>query len=171
MDLFTQSQFTARGIRSLSWRGDELVDWVGGGRAFALDGTERRATVSYAYHFDAVTVSSDGRFAVIYERQGTKGLLLDGGKILRELNRSFYQAEAYEYPVTLFHEPDGRLLLAHCPAAYNHIEIEEAESGKVLTACSERKPSDFFHSRLAASPNGKRLLSAGWVWRAMRQSW
>src|SRR5262249_23605303 len=24
---------------------------------------------------------------------------------------------------------------------------------------------DFFHSRLAASPHGKRLLSAGWVWQ------
>ena len=48
---FRQYSFSATGIRSLCWRGDELVDWVGGGRALALDGTERRAPVYYAYHF------------------------------------------------------------------------------------------------------------------------
>ena len=161
---FQQSSFTATGIRSLCWRGDELIDWVGGGRAFALDGTERRASVYYAYHFDAATASPDGRFAVIYERLGTKGLLLHNGKLLRELNRSYYHADAYEYPVALFHEPGGRLLLAHCPEDYCRIELEEAETGRALTASAERKPSDFFHSRLAASPCGKRLLSAGWEW-------
>jgi len=161
---FRQSSFTVSGIRSLCWRGDELVDWVGGGRAFALDGTERRASVYYAYHFDAATASPDGRFAVIYERLGTKGLLLHDGKLLRELNRSYYHADAYEYPVALFHGPDGRLLLAQCPESYCRIELEEAETGRALTASAERKPGDFFHSRFAASPCGKRLLSAGWEW-------
>ena len=161
--LFTQHSFSATGIRSLCWRGDELVDWLSGGRAFALDGTERCPPVAYMYRFDAATASPDGRFAVIYERRGTKGLLLDDGKILRELNRSFYYAQAYEYPVALFREPGGRLLLAHCPK-YDRIELEEAETGRPLTASTERKPDDFFHSRLAASPNGKRLLSAGWLW-------
>jgi hypothetical protein len=160
---FRQSSFRASGIRSLCWRGDELVDWVGG-RAFALDGTEGRASVDYAYHFDAATASPDGCFAVIYERMGTKGLLLHNGKLLRELNRSYYCADAYEYPVALFHGPGGRLLLAHCPEDYCRIELEEAETGRALTASAERKPGDFFHSRLAASPCGKRLLSAGWVW-------
>jgi hypothetical protein len=137
---------------------------VGGGRVLALDGTEKRATVNYAYRFDAVTASPDGRFVVIYERLGTKGLLLRDGQILREIDRSFYHASAYEYPVALFHEPGGRLLLAHCPKDYCRLELEEAETGRLLTVSAERKPSDFFHSRLAASPNGKRLLSAGWVW-------
>jgi hypothetical protein len=50
---FRQSSFTASGICSLCWRGDELVEWIGGGRAFAFDGTERRASVYYAYDFDA----------------------------------------------------------------------------------------------------------------------
>ena len=95
---------------------------------------------------------------------GTKGLLLHNGKILRELNRSSYHANAYEYPVALFHEPGGRLLLAHCPEGYCRIELKEAETGRALTASADRKPSDVFHSRLAASPCGKRLLSAGWVW-------
>lgn len=97
-------------------------------------------------------------------KQGTKGLLLDNGRIVRELNRSFYQACAFEYPVALFHEPGGSLLLAHCPNSYNCIELEEAETGRPLTASPERVPIDLFHSRLAASPSRKRLLSAGWFW-------
>jgi hypothetical protein len=164
---FRQYRFPATGIRSLCWRGDDLIDWVGGGRALALDGTEQRASVRYAYRFDAATASRDGRFAVIYERLGTKGLVLKDGKILREIDRSFYQANAYEYPVALFHEPGGRLLLAHCPRGYSRIELEDAETGQSLTASDERQPSDFFHSRLAASPRGKRLLSAGWVWHPL----
>jgi hypothetical protein len=162
--LFKQYSFNAAGIRSLCWRDDELIDWVGGGRAFASDGTERSTRIYYAYRFDAATVSPDGRFAVIYERLGTKGLLLHDGKILRELDRSFYHAQAYEYPVALFQEPSGRLLLAHCPEEYCRLELEEAETGRRLTVSAERKPADFFHSRLAGSPNGKRFLSAGWVW-------
>jgi len=162
--LFTQCSFKVADILSLCWRGDELVDWVGGARAFALDGTERRASVHYGYRFDAAMASPDGRYAVIYEKLGTKGLLLHDGKLIRELDRSFNFAEAYEYPVALFHNRGGQLLLAHCPEEYCRIELEEAESGQTLTTSCERKPSDFFHSRLAASPNGKRLLSAGWWW-------
>jgi hypothetical protein len=167
MTLFRQSSFNATGIRSLCWRGDELVDWVGGGRAFAADGTERPARVNYGYRFDAATASPDGRFAVIYERLGTKGLLLHDGRIVRELDRSFNFADAYEYPVALFNDPGGRVLLAHCPGNYCRIELEEAETGRSLTASADRKPSDIFHSRLAASPHGKRLLSAGWLWHPL----
>lgn len=156
--------FRAPEVRSLCWRGDELVDWVGGGRSFLLDGTERRAPVRYAYRFDAATASPDGRYAVIYERFGTKALLLDNGEIVREFNRSFYCANAYEYPVALFNDPTGRAVLAHCPDAYSRIELEEVSTGQALTSSPARKPEDFFHSRLTASPNGSRLLSAGWVW-------
>ena len=164
---FRQYSFSATRIRSLCWRGDELVDWVGGGRAFALDGQEQGAPTQYADHFDAATTSRDGRFAVIYERLGARGLLLKDGKVLREVNRSSYRAAAYEYPVALFHEPDGRLLLAHCPRSYCAVELEEVETGRPLTASAEREPCDFFHRRLAASPHGKRLLSAGWAWHPL----
>ena len=167
MALFTQTSFSATGVQSLCWRGDDLVDWVGGGRVFASDGTERPARGRYGYRFDAATASPDGRFAVIYERLGTKGLLLDDGRIVRELNRSYYQAEAYDYPVCLFNDPEGRVLLAHCPGNYCRVELEEAETGRQLTASTDRKPSDFFHSRLAASPDGKQLLSAGWIWHPL----
>jgi hypothetical protein len=167
MALFTQYGFSAAGVRSLCWRGDELVDWVCGGHVFTSDGAERPARVRYGYRFDAATASPDGRFAVIYERLGTKGLLLHDGRIVRELNRSFDFADAYEYPVALFNDPEGRVILVHCPGHSYRVELEEAKTGRQLTASSDRKPEDFFHSRLAASPRGKRLLSAGWVWHPL----
>ena len=144
-----------------------VTSWSIGSAAFALDGTEQPRQVNYAYRFDAATASPSGRFAVIYETLGTKGLLLDRGRILREIDRSFYCASSYEYPVALFDVPDGRTLLAHCPRDYCRIELEDAETGCSLTSSAERKPADFFHARLAASPGGKRLLSAGWIWHPL----
>lgn len=143
------------------------MDWVAGGKAYELDGTVHDPHINYAYPFDGCATSPDGRYAVIYTRLGTKGLLLRDGKILRELNRSYYCAEAYEYPVCLWQSASGRVLLAHCPREYNLIEIEDADTGESLASWGARDPgqaADFFHSRLQASPTGKRLLSAGWVW-------
>ena len=141
-----------------------MVDWVGGGNAFTLDGTEHPSMRQYGYRFDAAIASPDGRVAIIFEKLGTKGLVLKDGEILREIDRSFYQADAYEYPVTLFNAPDGRLVLAHCPKNYCQAEFEDAETGSPLGLSIERNPSDFFHSRFAANPRGTRLLSAGWIW-------
>lgn len=64
----------------------------------------------------------------------------------------------------LFEHADGRTLVAHCPEEYNRIEIEDALTGERLTRSADRKAADFFHSRLAVSPGGTRLLSAGWIW-------
>lgn len=161
---FTQRTWKAEGVRSLCWRGKALVDWVAGGVVHGLDGTRRGPAVSYAYRFDAATATPDGRYAVIFERLGTKGLLLRDGEIVRELNRSFYHAGAYEYPVCLFVAPSGAVLLAHCPDDYNRMEVDDVETGERLTGSSTRKPADFFHSRLRANLAGTRLLSAGWVW-------
>jgi len=98
---------------------------------------------------------------------GTKGLLLDDGRIVRELDRSFDFAGVHEFPVVLFKDPGGRVLLAHCPGHAYRVELEEAETGRLLTASTDRQPLDVCHSRLAASPHGKRLLSAGWVWHPL----
>jgi hypothetical protein len=154
-------------VKSLSWRGDTLVDSVAGGDEYHLDGTTTDSRVSWAYRFDAAVQSPSGRYVVIYEKLGTKGLIIRNGKLLRELNRSFYCAEAYEYPVTFALRPDGRELLIHCPDEYNHIEIEDAETGERLSAGTARKPADFFHSRLAVSGDGRWLLSSGWAWHPM----
>lgn len=155
--------FNAPGARSLVWAGDVLVDWAGGAATYQLDGVIKRAQVNFGGLFDACIASKDHRFAFMYGRLKTKGLLLKSGKFLREINRSYYQAEAYEYPAA-FAQLDGRTILIHCPNAYNRIEFEDAETGELLTTHSTRKPSDVFHSRFEVSTDNRYLLSKGWCW-------
>lgn len=159
----------ARGpVRSLCWQNDDLVDWAGGGALFRLDGSSFQAGISWSYRFDAAVTSEDGKYSVIYERLGTKGLVLRENQCLREINRSFYHADIYEYPITLLNLPSGGVGLAHCPESYTRIEIDEIESGKRLTQRQRPgKPTDFFHSRLQVSPDGAYLVSAGWVWHPL----
>lgn len=148
--------------RTLCWHGDELVDWARTIR-YQLDGTSSGPEINYAYPFDHAVCSPSGAYVVLYEQLGTKGLILKSGNIVREINRSFYHAHVYEYPVALFTLPDGREVIAHCPEEYNVIQIEEVESGNRLTTRSGES-ADFFHSRLQVSSDSKYLLSAGWVW-------
>ncbi len=154
---------TGGAVRSLAWAGGALVDWVAGGERYGLDGSHERAHRRYAYRFDSAVATPDGEVAVIYERGGTKGLVLRSGAPVREIDRSFYQAHRYAYPVCLWSRGD-RVLLVHCPDEYNRIEIEDALTGERLTARPEGDAADFFHSRLEVSPGGRRLLSAGWIW-------
>ena len=153
-------------VESLCWSGDSLIDWVSGGIQYHLDGRIDDPCVRFAYRFDSAVMSPDGRYAVLYEALGTKGLLLREGKILRELNRSFYHANTYEYPIALYTFPSGRTLLAHCPDEYCQLEIEDAETGQRLTQRKSQSP-DIFHSRLQFSRDGRYLLSAGWVWHPL----
>lgn len=156
----------AKGVRSLSWQGDVLVDWASGVRRYGLDGTVTGPRyTSYGASFDAALTLPSGRYAALYQRLGTKALLLDeGGHVVREVDRSFYHAEAYEYPIALFELPDGRPVVAHCPTDYNRLEIDDVATGERLTRRPDARGSDYFHSRLAANGSGTRLLSAGWVW-------
>jgi hypothetical protein len=156
---------SVNGARSLCWIGEDLVDWAGGGVRYHMDGTSEPSRFFYAYKFDAAVAAPSGRFSVLYTRLGTKGLVLDAdGRAVREVDRSYYHAHVYEYPVAFFALPDGRDVLAHCPREYNQIEFELADTGEPLTNRHERHPDDCFHSRLATNPSGTRLLSAGWVW-------
>lgn len=134
---------------------------------FGLDGKVVDPRVRWGWPFDAAVQSPSGSYAVIFERLGTKGLLVDSGKRVRELNRSYYHASTYEYPVVLFEDADGRTLIAHCPNEYNRIEIDDVVTGERLTSASEGESYDMFHSRLAVSPGGTRLLSSGWVWHPL----
>ncbi len=158
----TISRIPAQHTRSLVWEGQTLVDWAAGGTRMQLDGSIIPPRVRYAYRFDAACGSPSGNFAVLFEHLGTKGLVLHRGKVLREINRSFYHADVYEYPIVITQLADGREVLVHCPDEYNQLEMDEVETGHRLTASKERKPCDFFHSRLAAC--GELLLSAGWMW-------
>ncbi len=150
-------------VRSLVWEGDDLVDVAAGWRRWRADGSEEHGRVNYAFPFDRALVSPSRRFQVLYAERGTKGLVLEHGKILREIDRSFYHASAYDYPAALGRLPDGREILVHCPDDYNVLELEELETGQRLTT-GERHAVDVFHSRLAVSPDGRHLLSAGWLW-------
>lgn len=150
--------------RSLVWDGDGLVDWVGGGTRWSMvDLSPDDVGGGYGFGADRAVMSPSGRFSVVYIERGTKGVILDRGNILREINRSYYHADAYAYPVALGQLPDGSEVIAHCPDEYNRIEIETLADGKRLTR-RRGKPDDTFHSRLMFSPNSRHLLSAGWWW-------
>jgi hypothetical protein len=110
-----------------------------------------------------VTVSPRGDVVALLASTGTRGLLLGSdGRLIREVNRSSTHANAYRYPLALFTLPDRRTGLVHCPEGYNRLEVEV--TGERLTAAEDREASGFFHSRLAVSPSGRYLLSAGWCW-------
>src|SRR5688572_28478363 len=134
----TRTVLNAQCVRSLVWSGDELVDWVGGGARYRLDGEARPARVHFGFRFDAAC--AHGHYAVIYERLGTKGLILHGGEVLREIDRSYYCADDYDYPVCLWSDAGGRVLMAHCPERYNRIEIEDVRTGERLTSPADRQP-------------------------------
>lgn len=159
-----ESRILAEGVQSLVWDGDELIDWVSGGQRYRMTGELVPRQVYYAYPFDAAISLAGSDYAAIYANLGTKALILRGGEIVREINRSYYQADAFEYPIAMFRLPSGREVLAHCPDEYCRLQIEDLATGEVLAKSSGQKAADFFHSRLAASPDGRYLLSAGWVW-------
>jgi len=153
-------------INSLVWSEQRLIDHTTGS-IFGLDGNVTNGGTHFGDKFDGAVTSDDGVFTVIYQRLGTKGVLLKNGRVSRELNRSYYCAEAYDYPITFLKlSGDEKWAIAHCPDAYNTIEIETAEGGERLTA-AERPDLDFFQSRLEISPDEKWLLSAGWIWHPL----
>ncbi|WP_089104041.1 hypothetical protein [Streptomyces hyaluromycini] len=150
--------------KSLVWQGDELVSVVGGGRRWDRDGVEHRAPFAWSFPFDAGTASASGHYSAVYQERGTKAVLLGGERVARELNRSYYHASSYDYPLALGALGDGREVVVHCPDECNVLQIEDAASGERLTA-GGREPEDVFHSRLSLSPDGRYLLSVGWLWQ------
>ncbi|CAN5801012.1 hypothetical protein BH09VER1_BH09VER1_48820 [soil metagenome] len=159
---YTEQILTGSYVQSLVWAGDDLVDWVNGGVRYRLDGSVSDRTRGYSYCFDAAVSEPSGEYSVIYTKLGTKALVLQNGEIVRELNRSFYHAYTYEYPITLLRRGD-QILAIHCPEEYNKLEIQDVVTGELLTQRTSES-GDFFHSRLAVSPGGRFLLSAGWCW-------
>jgi hypothetical protein len=94
-------------VRSICWLGDNLIDWASGRMYTATGELIQKVIYRIAYKFDAAICSHDGTYALLYERLGTKGLLLKEGKLLWEINRSFYHADAYEYPPRLHPRAPG----------------------------------------------------------------
>jgi hypothetical protein len=101
----------------------------------------------------------------LYERLGTKAIVLGANRFpAREINRSFYHAHVYEYPILFFRLPDGREALVHCPDEYCELAIEDPVTGDRWSTPGCGRLQSMFHSRLATNGKGDRILSAGWVW-------
>lgn len=166
-----ETTIPARNPQSLCWVGDDLVDLVNG-VTYRLDGSSERTGGVLGYRFDAAAVSPSGRYGVVYERRGTKGVVWDltappRERKLREINRSFDNADASEYPVLLFAMPDGREAIAHCPDDYNCLLIEDLRDATLIAKSDNEL--DYYFSRLAISPSGKRIISTGWFWHPFIQ--
>ena len=152
-------------LQTMCWFNDTLVDWTNAGKQYFKNGQIKDiGKYSYAFDFDSSVISDDGQYAVIYQKRGTKGLLLKNGEILRELNRSYYQAHVYEYPVAFMTGKNGKTYLIHCPKEYCQLDFEDVETGEIITQREDREPSDFFHSRLEVSPDQTSFISKGWAW-------
>jgi hypothetical protein len=154
-------------LKTISWLNENIIDWANAGQQYDIDGKRTQlCQYSYAYSFDGAITSIGGEYAFIYQKLGTKGLLLKNGDLLREINRSYYCANVYEYPAAFITMNEVTYLI-HCPAEYCRLDFENVETGEIVTDISGRQPDDFFHSRLEVSPSGKFLLSKGWHWHPL----
>jgi hypothetical protein len=150
-------------LKTICWVNNSIVDWASAGKRYALDGKIDQLC-EYTYGFgDSAITSADGQYAFIYQKLGTKGLLLKNGALLREINRSYYYANFYEYPAA-FVTLNSKTFFIHCPSEYCRLDFEDVETGEIITNSQDRNPTDFFHSRLEISPNSRYLMSKGWFW-------
>jgi hypothetical protein len=154
-------------LQTIAWAGDDtIIDWAEGGRLYGLDGSRSgsdNVTYGFSFPFDSAITSADGRYAFVYQKLGTKGVLLRDGEELREINRSYYQAGTYEYPAA-FATMAGITYLVHCPVKYCQLDFEDVETGELVTNTPGRESNGCFHSRLEISPEGGYLMSKGWFW-------
>jgi hypothetical protein len=156
---------TANFIKTICWNNNIIVDWASGTK-YLLDGCTKQFGSLYAYTFDSALSSSNGEYVFIYKKLGTKGILLKNGELLREINRPFYCANAYEFPAAIV-TIENKTYLIHCPIAYNRLDFEDIETGEIITNIQAREPYDRFYSRLEISADGNYLMSKGWVWHPL----
>jgi hypothetical protein len=160
-----RQSFLTHNLQAMCLLNDRLIDWANSGRQFLLNGNyEETESYGFGFPFDSAITCEKGIYAVIYQKLGTKGLLLKNGKMVKEINRSYYQANMYEFPLAFFTAKNEKTYLIHCPTNYCQIDFEDVETGKIITKAKGRKPNDFFHSRFEISPDNKTLLSKGWGW-------
>jgi hypothetical protein len=151
-------------LQTVDWLEDKIVDWPNAGALYHLSGQKTQLNkYTFNFNFDSAIHSTNGKYVFIYQKFGTKGLLLKDGEILREINRSYYFANSYEYPAA-FLTHGKKTFLVHCPISYCQLDFEEVETGEIVTNVKTRNPSDVFHSRLEISQNENYLLSKGWLW-------
>lgn len=157
----------ANSLNTISWFDNTIVDWSSAGTQYFIDGQIKQLQkYHFAFNFDGAITSTDGKYAFIYQKLGTKGLLLKEGELLREINRSYYCANVYEYPAA-FVTLNNTTYLIHCPVQYCQLDFENVETGEIVTNMPGRKADDVFHSRLEISLDNIFLMSKGWVWHPL----
>ncbi len=151
------------GAATLMWDGDEILD-ITTGRRGNFAGPLIGPLINMGYRFDrAIGLRRGGvHWGAAYTNRSTKAVLTKDGFVHRELNRSFYFAEAYDYPITIGADAAGRVVVIHCPNEFDVLEIEDAETGTVLDSLKSKDME--FHSRLHLSADGRLLIDAGWFW-------
>lgn len=166
MVIFNRYDFDVKFLQSLSWQKDAVVDNLNGGVKYFRDGTieEPSISIQYPYPFDSVEVA--GNFAVLYEKYGTKGLVVKTQDLhqIRELNRSYYYAKDYAYPIAALRLSDGIDAIIHCPKDYCSLDVETIEGSEILTK-REYQSQDYFHTKLQVSSDGRYLVEHAWVWQ------
>ena len=160
---FREQEIAWPSATTFVWDQDELVDVTTSERR-KLDGSRSQPTSIIGYEFDrAISLRHAGVFwTVAYTNRATKAVLLKNGQVHRELNRSFYCADDYDYPITIAANHADRVVVTHCPQHFDLLEVEDAESGETLLKIKSKLME--FHSRLAMSADGRYLLDAGWFW-------
>jgi len=148
------------------WEGDALLDWRSGGDRLFVTGECTKGSVYMPHGFDRAIVSPSKQYSLVFRSNQTKGLLLKDWKVMREINRSYYNADMYEFPAVFAQLSTGEEVLIHCPTAYNRLSVESVQNGTPVIQ-GERLPRghDFFHSWMSVGPKAKYLLSVGWVWQ------
>lgn len=151
-------------VAAITSDGDDVLNPNTGVRANVVQGCLSGPVYGMAYRFDrAISLRKGGNlWAIAYTNRETKAVVMKDGKIHRELNRSYYFASEYDYPIALLDGPDNRAVVAHCPKEFDLLELEDAESGETLDTLRTRDME--FHSRLSPAPNGRLLIDAGWFW-------
>jgi hypothetical protein len=161
--LMQQIEIPWHGAATLAWDGDEVVDVTSGQRGnFTGSLTPRLLNMTFRFDRAIGLRSHEVLWTAAYANRGTKAVLMKNGSVHRELNRSFYCAEAYDYPIALGLDGADRAVVVHCPSRFDLLEIEDAETGAALD--SLRSKDMEFHSRLSLSPDGRLLMDAGWFW-------
>jgi hypothetical protein len=160
-----QKQILPHSLQAINWIDQDIIDWHSRGIRYSLTAREKKPSITYSLGFncDSSITCPNGQYAFLYQKLGTKGLLLKDGQLIREINRPYYCADVYEYPAA-FVVHKGRTFLVHCPVRYCQLDLEDVETGEIITNVPGRDPSDVFHSRLEINHAQTLLISKGWCW-------
>ena len=119
---------------------------------------EDGGSIRIDYHHPYVCVSQRYglRCAVVHLQTGS----------VRNYSREDYHAAVSSYAVC-FVEHGGRCLFIH-QTHWNRLAVSDPQTGECLSVCADDgghpDDYDYFHSLLQPSPDGKLILSNGWIW-------